>query len=90
MAATLPNVTLEPNVWTDINDATGIAVGTAMLIQNLDGNTVQVCRKSTQPTQEDGFNKIYRDGNPLSWLTIEAGEPTIWLRCAARNVVNVQ
>ena len=58
MANSLPNVTLPEGVWVNLYAATGIAVGTKIIVQNLTPSYVRLCSKATAPTSADGFNAI--------------------------------
>ena len=59
MADTLANVKLEPNVALDLNTATGIAVGTAMIIQNVGPyNTKIIELASGTPNHTSGYNTL--------------------------------
>ena len=45
MADTLANVDLAAQTWTDLNTATSISVGTAMVIQNRESETIKIVKK---------------------------------------------
>lgn len=73
MAATLPNVVLPANTWVDIYAATGIAVGTKIIVENLGSAPADLVSAATAPTQPvaDGFNRCHQrqqksneDGDP--------------------------
>ena len=58
MANSLPNVTVKSKVWVDLYAATGIAVGTKIIIQNLGANECRLVEYNTEPTKRDGYNEI--------------------------------
>lgn len=61
MAATLPNVVLPANTWVDIYAATGIAVGTKIIVENLGSAPVDLVSAATAPLTPvaDGFSRCY-------------------------------
>ncbi len=94
MTDTLTNIELQSGVWTDLNTATGISVGTAMLIQNLSDEKIKIVRKTTgTPTDADGFNWMASRNLADSWVAVDAGEPRVWAngtREAGSLLINVQ
>jgi hypothetical protein len=60
MAATLPDITLTATVYTSINAATGIPIGTCLSIQHKHGPWVYLVESTTEPAT------ISRDGTLLT------------------------
>ena len=49
MAATIPDIVVPYNDWLDLNTASGIAVGTAMIIKNKSQTSVRIQEGTTKP-----------------------------------------
>ncbi len=91
MADSLPNVELDPQTWVDLNDASGIAAGTALVIQNLSENEVRIVKKTSgTPVISDGYNTATEAGTVGSWVSTDAGDPTVWAYSSLRSQINVQ
>ena len=61
MADTLPNIIVPPNEWVDLYALTGIAVGTAIQVQNVGSSDVYLTVAATQPANDfDGYNVVAR------------------------------
>ena len=58
MADTLPNTPLPANTWVDLYAATGITVGTKLLLQNLGNSSIRLASSATTPSG-DGFKRVY-------------------------------
>ena len=56
MAQSLPSVFLPSEMWVDLYDATGIAVGTPLTIQNTGSSKVSLSESVTEPTANVGKN----------------------------------
>jgi hypothetical protein len=86
--ATLENVRVPKNDWIDIYAATGIAVGTAIYIQNVGVADVYVTVSATKPALNyDAYNILQRDG---TFLRNEAGAEGAWATCRnAEGKINV-
>jgi len=91
MSDSLPNVELDPQTWVDLNNASGIAAGTALIIQNLSDNEIRVVRKTSgTPVISDGYNAATEAGTVGSWVNTDAGDPTVWAYSKLRAQLNVQ
>ena len=90
MVASVPLIELEPNVWVNANTETGFVVGSAMQLQNLGSYDVEVVKKASEPTDDDGPNFLAPHRFYGSWLDVASGEPDIWLRCKNKCRVSVQ
>lgn len=88
MADTLQNVPLTANTWVDLYAATGIVVGTAIIIQNLGGTTIRLNTKATSPLVTDGYNELTASDNVFGNASGDSGawaySPSI------KSLVNVQ
>ena len=58
MATSLPNVTIKSKEWVDLYDATGITVGTKIIIQNIGANECRLVESDIQPIKTNGYNEI--------------------------------
>lgn len=62
MADTLQNIPLPANAWVDIYALSGIAVGTAIAVENVGNNDVYLTVRATQPPVDyDAYNIVKRD-----------------------------
>lgn len=81
MADTLPNVPLPKGVPVDLYSATGIIVGTRIIVQNLSGAEVNLTAKATAPTFGDGFFILKRSQEAEN----EIGDSGAWAVCNAMD-----
>ena len=58
MANTLPSVRLLSKQWVDLYAATGITVGTSLIVQNLSDHAARLVESESQPSTNDGYNVI--------------------------------
>lgn len=65
MSTSLTPVTLEPNVWKDLYDATGITIGVQLSIQNTGKDQARLSESLAQPISATGSNNL-DVGNYLS------------------------
>lgn len=86
MADTLPNVSLPAGTWVNLYTATGIAVGTQIIVQNICNATVRVATKATAPLVTDGHN-IILPGQEKMNPTSASGA---WAFCKSDGGVNVR
>ena len=59
MATSLPQVVLPSKQWVDLYDATGITLGTQIIIQNTGGNEARLVESLAQPELNSGYNVLY-------------------------------
>lgn len=93
MAATRPNIVLPAGQWVDVNAALNaqagfpaVTLGTVLNIK-AESETVRLCEKSSEPTQDDGFRRVYVDGLPFT-LTNDVGS---WaLSVGVDGLINVE
>lgn len=74
MADTLNNTPLIANVWIDIYAATGITVGTKIIIQNLGTASVRLAASALEPSG-DGFKRAASGQQ----ATNDAGDLGAWV-----------
>ena len=64
MADTLSNVALPNNTWVDLYDATGITVGTRILVQNLGSDVIRLTTQAATPLiTHDAFQELHFSTN---------------------------
>lgn len=86
--ATLPDVLIPSTEWVDAYDITGIAPGSALLVQNKGSNGLIIWEGTTAPTTKDGV--VVPEGGAYM-ARIKAGAPGVWLRAQdLETLVNVQ
>ena len=87
MADTLPNIELTDNEWVDLYAASGIVVGTKIVVQNLGVPAVYLSTSATSPDDTDAF-QILQFGIEAA---NEAGDSGAWAMCLNSNgLVNVR
>ncbi len=77
MPDTLPNIPLPANTWVDLYAASGIAVGTQLLVVNNGVYDARIVVKATQPTDSDGWDPLAR----YQYLTNTSGDSGVWAIC---------
>ena len=75
MSLTLPNISLPANTWVEIYAASGITVGTKILLQNLGNTNVRLTTKATIPIAGDGFKRVANGQQAVN----EAGSTGEWV-----------
>lgn len=80
MAATLPDVVITSTAYTNLYSATGIAVGTAVILQNKGNQPVFLQTTAASPSASSGDGFVI---SPLEILTVDAAEVGLWARSAA-------
>lgn len=85
MANTLPDVTLNNLVYQELYTETGIAVGTAIFIQNK-AQSIRIQIQSSQPipTSTDGVQI-----QPLEFFAVDSGESGVWVKGSGKVCVQV-
>lgn len=73
MADTLPNVTLEPGVWTDLYVESGITPGVKIKVVNLSRTQVLLHTGLTTPDKTSGFVPL-APGESLENVASSTGE----------------
>ncbi len=78
-------IVIEPETWTNLYEAAGIAVGTEVVIYLYLGGPLKVAIKATEPTTE--MAGVLRRGD---WYKVSAGESGIWVFSASSSKVAIQ
>jgi len=86
MGQTIPDVILDGKSYQDINTATGITVGTAVVMQFKNNYTFQIQFSDTQPAvdSQDGFTL-----KAFELYNLGMGDPKIWVKGNGRLSVQV-
>jgi hypothetical protein len=79
MADTLTNITIPQNEWVDLYALSGIAVGTAISVENIGVFDVYLAVQATQPSPDhDAYNIVKRKGNVFK---NSVGDSGAWAFC---------
>lgn len=70
MATSLPPVTLLPNVWKDLYDATSITIGVQIIVQNTGKSIARLSESLAEPASTTGYNNI-----PINDYVVSATTP---------------
>lgn len=90
---TLPDVILQTGVYVDLYTATGIAPGTALLLNNKSSGTVHIQVRASQPTNNSTDGWPLRAGaGELTWTTVQEVPvgSRVWARGASGGRLFVQ
>lgn len=88
MADTLENITLTANTWTDLYAETGIAVGTAIKVQNIGVADVYLTVSASTPSLDlDRYNVVQRENGVF--LRNDEGSTGAWAYCQSTGKINV-
>lgn len=84
MANTITDVMLGNTVYQDVYAETGIAVGTAIFIQNKGSVATKVQIKSSQPAASSSDGVLIQ---PYEFFQVDAGESGVWAKGSGRLCV---
>jgi hypothetical protein len=79
MADTIQPIKILSGVWTSLNNESGVAVGDAMIVQNIGmpGDIISLATSSTAPSVD--FKGVALD-QIKEFLQVTAGESEVWAR----------
>jgi len=81
MADNISNVEIPQNTWVDLYAATGIAVGSQIVVENIGNNDVYLAVLATQPANDHAaYNVVKRPPSPNTMQNSE-GDPGAWAYC---------
>lgn len=86
MANSLPPVNLPANTWVDLYVATGIGVGTQLIIQNTGKDQAKLSESSVEPLSTTGHNNIIVN----AYLTSAATPVGAWARSNLGTTLQVE
>lgn len=94
MAATRPNITIPPGVWTDINAALNaqaefpaVTLGTPLNVKLQSSVSIRLCEKGSEPTASDGFRTLSDTKFPVKVTNVVG----LWVYAIATgSVINVE
>ena len=86
MATSLPSVLIPPNQWVDLYAATGISVGTQIIVQNIGSSEADLTESAAEPISSDGFNPI----PPREFFTNAAGNVGAWAFSRDKTTLQVE
>lgn len=87
MADTIPDVQLSKTAYVDVYAATGIVVGTGLVIQNKSSQDVRIQLSASQPASSSTDGDILR---PYLEATVDSGETGCWVLGLAEGTISVQ
>lgn len=76
--ASLPDVVLQPNHRIELYTATGLLVGTAILVQNKSKAPIQLFESASEPGANSRDGRLVEHGEEVVVL---AGSPGVWVLC---------
>lgn len=82
MSTTLPDVTIQPTTYTDIYAATGITVGTSVIIQNKGNHSAFLQTTGSAPSDSSMDGVLI---SPLEIFIVDAGESGLFARASFGN-----
>lgn len=86
MADTLPDITIQAGVWTDVYAVTGIVAGSPLIIKNKSNSTVFVQVRASQPDplSNDGWDLRGSSAQTAqaTWTTVDnvPGSSRVWVK----------
>ena len=86
MATSLPSVILPRNVFVDLYAATGITVGTKLLIQNIGSSKARLYESNVMPLPTIGYNIIEKD----KFLGSASAPVGVWAMSTGSTILQVE
>ena len=87
MADTLPNIQIPARTWIDLYSASGIAVGTQIIVKLLGGYEVRLVTSAAQPTDMNAFDVLVSRTVPAQ---NDSGDSGAWAWSFGGALVNVE
>lgn len=82
MADNTQNILITSNEWVDLYDATGIAVGSQIVVENIGNDDVYLTVQATKPPKDhDSYNVLKRPPSPNTMQNTE-GDSGAWAYCS--------
>lgn len=79
MSDTIPDISLGPDVYVDLNTLSGVAVGTPLVVSNKSHSPIRLQQVATQPDDNSTEGMILAHMlHPNARLVLDAGESTLW------------
>ena len=83
----IPQLVEVKGQWIDLYAATGIAVGTKIIVQNFQSKSpVALSDTAAEPTSTDGRVRV----DPTQFFTNDAGDAGAWAYCSSIAKISVQ
>ena len=82
-------VRLEGGVVSSLNTLTGVAIGTAIEVQNVSLTSVKVQTSATQPDMED-YKLLMPRGNSESIVVVTSDSLEVWVSSSSTAVLSVE
>ena len=90
MIDTLNNIKILAGVPTDIYAASGIQVGTRIILQNIGVCDIELISQESEPTRQE-FNDAKQIASRSQWVINDQGDLGAWAYCNNENgLVNVR
>lgn len=79
----MPQIKTTTSAWADVYALSGIAPGTALLIQNQSGNVALLQTGATAPQATDNTGRWLQSGLEA---VVDAGAAGLWIRCSPNGI----
>ena len=83
----IPPLVVVQGQWINLYAATGITVGTQVIVQNFQSNAlIAVSDTASAPTETDGRVAVYQG----QFYQNDSGDLGLWAYCSGRGLISVQ
>jgi len=79
----MPQIKTTTSAWADVYALSGIAPGTALLIQNQSGNVAILQQGAVAPAATDNTGRWLQSGLEA---VVDAGAAGLWIRCSPNGI----
>ena len=79
----MPQIKTTTSAWADVYALSGIAPGTALLIQNQSGNVAILQQGAAAPAATDNTGRWLQSGVEA---VVDAGAAGLWIRCSPNGI----
>ena len=87
MSDTTPNITIPERTWVDLYAASGISVGTQLVVKLLGGYEVRLVTAATEPSDMSAFDVLVSRTVPV---TNDSGASGAWAWSFGGALINVE
>lgn len=79
----MPQIKTTTSAWADVYALSGIAPGTALLVQNQSGNVALLQTGATAPAPADNTGRWLQSGVEA---VVDSGAAGLWIRCSPNGI----